>query len=205
MTAPGAGLRAAERHLARADPLLGALIRRVGPCGLSLDKEMFTGLARIIVSQQLSAAAANTIFGRLATEFGEPLPAPALAGAGQPRLRALGLSATKAKAITLVAAGVADGALNLAALAQGGEDEARAALTALYGVGPWSAEMFMIFHMGLPDVLATGDAGLCRAAKRLHGLAAPPSAAQFTALAEPWRPWRSVASWYLWHLVDEPV
>lgn len=199
-----AALRAAERHLSRADPLLGAVIARVGPCTLAPGGDMFSGLARTIVSQQLSNAAAATIYGRLAGKFGEPLAAPALAGAAPPHLRALGLSTAKAKAIIGLAGQVASGALNLPALAAGSEEQATAALTALKGIGPWSAEMFLIFHMGLPDILSTADAGLCRAAQRLHSLPAPPAAAAFTALAEPWRPWRSVASWYLWRLVDEP-
>lgn len=189
-----AALRAAERHLSRADPLLGAVIARVGPCTLAPGGDVFSGLARTIVSQQLSNAAAATIYGRLAGKF----------GAAPPRLRALGLSTAKAKAIIGLAGQVASGALNLRALAAGSEEQATAALTALKGIGPWSAEMFLIFHMGLPDILSTADAGLCRAAQRLHSLPAPPAAAAFTALAEPWRPWRSVASWYLWRLVDEP-
>jgi DNA-3-methyladenine glycosylase II len=197
-------MKKALLHLQSADPTLGAIIRQVGPYRITYHAPDFTTLARSIVSQQLSGKAAATIFSRVlsaaSARNGRLSPTRVLA-LGAEGLRPLGLSQQKATYV-----------LNLAArripysrLAQLPDDEVIATLTAVKGVGVWTAHMFLIFALERPDVLPTGDLAIRNAIQRAYQLPAPPTPAEIEAHAAPWRPFASVASWYLWRSLDGPA
>jgi DNA-3-methyladenine glycosylase II len=195
----------ARRHLAKADPVMAALVRRIGPCRLArhVERDLFHVILGTIVSQQLSAKASATIYGRVvALAGGDPPDPKAMLAVPHARLRGAGLSTRKAEYVHDLAAQVASGALSLAHVQHLPDEEAITALTAVRGIGRWSAEMVLIFRLLRPDVLPLDDVGLLNAAKRVYGLRARPTPARFTKLAEPWRPWRSVACWYLWASLD---
>ncbi len=157
-----------------------------------------------IIHQQLSVKAGQTIANRvraLASGAGYPTPAQVLA-LDPGTLRACGLSRAKTDYVRDLAARVDDGRLDLRSVRRLPDDEVIAALTTVRGIGEWSAQMHLIFHLGRLDVLATGDLGLRAAAGRLYGLGDHATPAQLAALAEPWRPYRSIASWYLWEWLD---
>ncbi|HGY09542.1 MAG TPA: DNA-3-methyladenine glycosylase 2 family protein [Oceanithermus profundus] len=180
-------------HLAR-DPVMAALIERHGPYRWGLHP-VFPALVRAVVGQQLSNAVARTMFRRVqqATEL-EPERLLAL---GEEGLRALGLARAKGRALEGLARAQLEG--YFAGLEALPDDEAAARLTALGGVGPWTAQMVLIFSLGRMDVWPTGDLGMVRQAERLYGLA---TRAQVEALGERFRPWRSAAAHYLWAETD---
>lgn len=196
----------ARRHLMRADPVLGRLIRTLGPCGLETTRraDRFGMTVLSIVSQQLSVKAASTIHGRMMEALGvkRATPAAILAMEAQ-RLRDCGLSWAKVASVRDLAAKVSDRSLSLESLDALDDDAVIEALTAVRGIGRWSAEMFLIFRLGRPDILPVGDVGVQRAMRALYGLRKHPSPARMTALARPWRPYRSVACWYLWRSLDD--
>jgi DNA-3-methyladenine glycosylase II len=195
----------ARRYLARRDPVLAAVIRRVGPCGLGQDdhRDLFQVLLGTIVSQQLSAKAAATIHGRVvALAGGGRMTAAALLAVEPTALRAAGLSTRKVEYVRDLATRVAAGTLSRRHIAHLPDEDAIAALTEVRGIGRWSAEMVLMFHLLRPDVLPLDDVSLLNAAKRVYGLRTRPTPARFTRLAEPWRPWRSVGCWYLWAAAD---
>ena len=196
--------REGVEHLRRADPVLAALIDRVGPFGLAAKRhrDHFGSLSRAIVYQQLSGKAAETIHGRYLALFpGTPTPRAVL-DATPARLRAAGLSGAKAAALLDLASATLDGRLPLPVSARLSDEEIVERLVNVRGIGPWTAQMFLMFHLGRPDVLPVGDLGLRTGAKRLYRLRGDPSPARLLRLAEPWRPWRSVATWYLWRSLD---
>ena len=193
-------------HLAKADPKLRALIRRHGPYLARADRPRppWEALVTAIVHQQLSVKAGQTIAGRvraLTPGAGYPTPAQML-GIDAATLRACGLSNAKAGYVHDLAARVHDGRLDLRGLRRLDDAAVVEALTTVRGIGEWSAQMYLIFHLGRLDVLATGDLGLRSAAGTLYGLGEHATPAQLTAIAEPWRPYRSIASWYLWEALD---
>jgi DNA-3-methyladenine glycosylase II len=197
----------AVAHLRRADPVMQEIIERVGPCklGSATDRggparDHYGALVRAIVGQQLSVSAARSIFARLTERFGGRTPTPRELLSDDPEeLRAAaGLSRAKVVFLGDLAERIETGSLVLEDLDSMPDEEVSAELIAVKGIGQWTADMFLIFHLGRPDVLAVGDLGLRRAAMLAYGLRKPPSERRFTALARPWRPWRSVASWYLW-------
>ena len=194
----------ARRHLIRSDPKLGALVKSFGPCGLATTGRIdrFAMTVRSIVSQQLSAKAADTIHGRLLDALKTEATPQAILALEQEQLRACGLSWAKVASIRDLATKITDGSLALDSLDALTDDEVVAALTSVRGIGQWSAEMFLIFRLGRPDILPVGDVGVQRAMRRLYGLRKHPSPARMTALARPWRPYRSVACWYLWRSLD---
>jgi DNA-3-methyladenine glycosylase II len=196
---------AARRELARRDPVLRPVIERVGRCALRPRGDPYRFLVRAILRQQIAGAAARAIEARLLAGFDGRLPPPAvLAAARSERLRRAGLSRQKAVAIRAVARAFRDGAVprRLAAL---DDDAVIAAVTGIHGVGLWTAHMLLMFSLGRPDVLPLGDFGVRKAAQLLYGLRELPRGAELGALAERWRPWRSVASWYLWRALDAPA
>lgn len=156
----------------------------------------FQGLVRIIVAQQLSTASAGAIWTRLAATI-EPMSAAALLAASEPRLRAAGLSGPKVKTLRAVSAAVVEG-LDLEALSHATDDEVHAALTAVKGIGPWTADIYIMFCLGRADAFAVGDLALQIAAQHAAGLETRPSPADLLDLAERWRPWRGVAARLLW-------
>jgi len=189
----------ARRHLARRDPVLKRLMAAVGPCTLRPDPDRFGVLVRSVVSQMISTRAALTIGTRLTALLAPHggLTPPAVLAVPEEALRGAGLSGSKVRSIRAIAAAVADGSLPLAGL-DGDDAAATAALTRLHGVGVWTAEMFLIFGLGRPDVLPVGDFGLRAGVKEQYGLDALPGPALLRERAEPWRPYRTVATWYMW-------
>jgi len=186
-------LRRAQTHLRRACPVMAALIKHHGACPLAEGRpDAFETLATSIIGQQISLHAAEAIGRRVLALIGAFTPQQVLA-ASPDELRAAGLSAAKVRYLTELAQRVADGRLNLAALPQRSDAEVIAALVELPGIGQWTAEMFLMFGLKRPDVLSLGDAGLQRAARMLFG-----ENVDLQQAGDPWRPWRSVASWYLW-------
>lgn len=196
------GYRRARRHLMRADPVLAAVVRHVGPCGLA-DRQRtdhLTALLGAIVSQQLSTKAAATIFGRVLALFPDhTIPgAGAIAAVDDATLRGAGLSGQKVAYVRDLCARIGDGRLRLNELDGLDDETVIERLTAVKGFGRWTAEMFLMFRLHRPDVLPVGDLGIVNAVQRLYRLRKRPDAKRLLTIGEAWRPYRSVASWYLW-------
>jgi DNA-3-methyladenine glycosylase II len=196
---PASPYRAAVRHLAASHPALARVVKAIGPCTIRPDPDLFAVLVRTVISQQISTKAARSIGQRLLAALGRRglTPAAVLALADE-ALRAAGLSAAKRRSIRALAAAAADGTLDLAALPRMDDAAVRAALLPIHGIGPWSVDMILIFGLGRLDVLPVGDLGLRMGVKELYGLAAPPGPRELEELAEAWRPYRTIATWYFW-------
>jgi 3-methyladenine DNA glycosylase/8-oxoguanine DNA glycosylase len=203
----------AVRHLGAADARLAALIARVGPCRLGAQTSgpfhitgHFEGLVEAIVSQQLSPKAAETIYGRVRAlalgDDGRLVPARLLALPDE-RLREAGLSGAKTRSIRDLSEHVARGVIALDRLDALADDEVIATLTQVKGIGRWTAEMFLMFRLARPDVLPVGDLGIQKGFVRLFNLRKMPTAERMEKLARPFRPYRSIACWYLWRLLEE--
>lgn len=172
------------------------------------ETEHYGALVRTIVGQQLSTKAARAIYGRLLDHFGGQPPTPEQVLAADPDvMRAdAGLSRAKVGFLRSLAEHVLDGSLELDRLDVLGDEEVTAELIAVKGLGAWSADMFLMFHLGRPDVLAVGDLGIRRAVMLRYGLPAMPAPAEVERLGEPWRPYRTLACLYLWRSLDaQPV
>lgn len=196
----------ARRHLMRADPVLGGVVKTLGPCGLETTRRVdrFAMTVRSIISQQLSLKASSTIHGRMIDALGvETVTPAAILAIEAQRLRDCGLSWAKVASVRDLATKVSDRSLSLASLDTLDDEQVIERLTTVRGIGRWSAEMFLIFRLGRPDILPVGDVGVQRAMRKLYGLRKHPSPARMTALARPWRPYRSVACWYLWRSLDD--
>ena len=217
MPRPSAGSRTtpvpeephALRHLSAADPVMAGLIERYGKPEEVLARrghrpgDAYGALLRSIVGQQLSSKAARTIYERLIGLFGARAPTPReLLETDPERLRGAGLSRAKVAFLRDLAEHVEDGELDLEHLAELPDDEVLAQLTQVKGLGPWTVDMFLIFHLGRADVLPVGDLGIRRAAQQAYALAELPDAGKLERIAEPWRPWRSLACLYLWRSLD---
>jgi DNA-3-methyladenine glycosylase II len=208
--APGSltpdGYARASRLLARRDPVLGEVIRRIGPCRLATGQGLdhLTALVFAITCQQLSTKAARTIFGRFTDLFPDGVIANAAAidALGDGALRGVGLSGQKVGYLRDLCARIRDGRLCLDELDRLADDEVVARLDAVRGFGRWTAEMFLMFRLHRPDVLPADDLGIVKAVQRLYGLRKPPDAKRVLRMGEAWRPYRSVASWYLWRTLD---
>jgi DNA-3-methyladenine glycosylase II len=190
----------ARRHLSRRDPVIRDLMRTHGKCGLADAQhgDPFGALMKAIVSQQLSTKAAHTIFTRLVALFdGVPTPR-ALAALTDAQLRGVGLSGQKLRYMRDLAGKVQDGSLPLHALDAMTDDDVIVALTQVKGIGRWTAEMFLMFRLHRPDVLPVDDLGIVKAVQKAYGLRKTPSADRLNKIGEAWRPYRSVACWYLW-------
>ena len=185
-------------HLRRVDPYCAAVIDRVGPCLLEPRSDRFGTLVRAIIGQQISSKAAAAIDGRLRSIGGEPYDPLMLIKLGEEALRGVGLSAVKARYVLNLAEAVAGGHAPLDALDDWEDDAIIARLTAIKGIGRWTADMFLIFALNRPDVLPVGDLGVRSALRDRHALAEIPTPSECVALAEHWRPYRSIAIWYLW-------
>jgi DNA-3-methyladenine glycosylase II len=192
-----ADLESATRALLNLDPRFAPILAIAGPPPLRRREGGFGGLASIVVAQQLSTASAAAIWGRL-TAMLDPLDPAAFLRVRAPRLKRAGLSAAKIRTLKSIASTLASGALDLAALADRPADEAHAALTALHGIGPWTADIYLLFCLGHPDAWPAGDLALQEAARLAFALEARPTAREMQPLAEVWRPWRGVAARILW-------
>lgn len=191
----------ARRLLMRRDPVLARLIKTHGPCGLAAAQraDHFTALVRAITGQQLSTKAAATIFARLVALMpGGQLTPDAMAAVTDEALRAAGMSRQKIAYFRDLTARVLSGELPLDSLDAMTDDEVIAALTRVKGIGRWSAEMFLMFRLHRPDVLPVDDLGIVNAVKTVYGLRKRPTADRIRKIGEAWKPYRSVASWYLW-------
>ena len=195
----------AVEHLRRLDPGWAARIDQIGPCLLTPRPDRFGTLIRAIIGQQISSKAAASIDGRLRALAGEPHLPGALLELGEPGLRGVGLSGVKARYVLNLSRAVHDGTVPLDEMDTWDDDAIVARLTSVKGVGVWTAEMFLIFALNRPDVLPVGDLGVRVALRNRYGLAELPKPHECRALAEPWRPYRSVAIWYLWKEFDTPV
>jgi DNA-3-methyladenine glycosylase II len=192
-----ADLDAALAALNKVDPRFVALLAKAGRPPLRRRADGFAGLAAIIVAQQLSTASANAIWGRLAAAF-DPLDPAAILRARPARLRRLGLSAAKVRTLKAIARAVVGEELALAGLEELSADQAHAALTAVHGIGPWTADIYLLTALGHADAWPAGDLALQEAARLAFALPARPTAKEMLQLAEPWRPWRAVAARILW-------
>jgi DNA-3-methyladenine glycosylase II len=190
------------------DPVMAALVRRIGPLDHAARRrgrpdDAYGSLVRTIVGQQLSTKAARTIYARLAALFGDRPPTPAeLLAAEDEVLREVGLSRQKIGYLRDLAARVRSGELELHALQELTDEEVSREITAVKGLGRWSADMFLIFHLRRPDVLPVGDLGIRRAVERAYGLPGLPDQDTLRSLAGPWRPHRTLACLYLWKTLD---
>lgn len=165
--------------------------------------DAYGALLRSIVGQQLSTKAARTIYDRLTALFGGDTPSPAqLLSAADEDLRAAGLSGRKTECLRDLARRVDSGELDLDSLQRLSDEDVARRLTAVRGLGQWTADMFLIFHLGRPDVLPVGDLGVRRAAEKAYDLPAMPQPDELLEMAEPWRPHRTLASLYLWESLD---
>jgi len=188
--------------------VLGPILEAHGPIDEQARKharpaDAYGALVRSITGQQLSTKAAATIYGRLAALFDDRAPTPQeLLEVDVEQLRAVGLSRAKAAYLRSLAEHVISGELAIDRLDQLSDDEVIERLTAVRGLGTWTAHMFLIFHLGRPDVLPTGDLGIRRGAQLAYGLEQLPKPAELEALAEPWRPHRTLACLYLWRSLD---
>jgi DNA-3-methyladenine glycosylase II len=206
-------IAAAVAHLRAADPVLATVIDQIGVDGLGDPRagrphDHYGALVRSIVGQQLSTRAARAIYGRLTERFGGRTPTPAEVLADDPdELRvAAGLSHAKVRYLRSLAEHVLDGSLDLESLDSLPDDEVLAQLTAVKGIGMWSAQLYLMFHLQRPDVVAVGDLGLRKAVMQRYGLPSLPDAAEMERIAEPWRPDRTLASRFLWRsLLATPV
>ena len=192
----------ARRVLMRRDPVLGTAIKKIGPC-LMADrqrKDHLTALVGSIVSQQLSTKAAATIFGRFVALFPAqtPLSAEGIMVVDDPTLRGVGLSGQKVRYLRDLCERILDGRLQLDAIESLDDEAVIERLTEVKGFGRWTAEMFLMFRLHRPDVLPVDDLGIVNAVQRLYRLRKRPDAKKLYKLGEAWRPYRSVASWYLW-------
>jgi len=196
----------ARRALMRRDPVLAAIIKRHGACGLGAVRDRFdhfSMLVRAIVFQQLSTKAATTIHNRLTGYMPDSKPTPeALAAVKDDQLRAAGISRQKAGYLRDLSEKVRSGALPLDSVDAMSDEEVIVALTQVKGIGRWTAEMFLIFRLQRPDVFPVGDLGIVTAIQKAYRMRKKPTPDRMRKLGEAWRPYRSVAMWYLWRSLD---
>ncbi|MBI1398316.1 MAG: DNA-3-methyladenine glycosylase 2 family protein [Betaproteobacteria bacterium] len=180
---------------------MATLIRQTGRHRLVPRPDPFVSLARAIVGQQLSTKAAGTIWARIGDLTGH-VDAVSVATADPARLRACGLSERKLRYVVTLARDFTDGTIDPARWAAMDDEAVVTDLIRIPGIGRWTAEMFLIFHLVRPDILPLGDVGIQRALRTHYGRGRDLSARRLTTVSAPWRPWRSVASWYLWRSLD---
>jgi len=196
-------MRTAIRHLKASDPVLGAIIDRVGPYRIEFREPVFDTLVRSIVFQQLSGKVARVIYDRLARALpGESVTPEGILSLRPERMRRLGLSRQKTAYIRDLARQTAKGKLEFAVLPGFPDEEVIARLTAVKGIGEWTAQMFLIIALRRHNVLPTGDLGIRSAIKKVYGLAELPKPREVEDLARGWHPYCTIASWYLWRSLD---
>ena len=202
------GARRAIAHLTRADPVLGEVIRQVGPFRLSPRAEgtHFDAVCRSIIYQQLSGKAAATIHGRVLALYGGRSPQPSeLAATAEEQLRAVGLSRQKLSYLKDLASRVATSELLIETLHDLDDDEVIGTLVRIKGVGRWTAQMFLMFRLGRLDVLPDIDLGIQKGMQKAYRLRKLPTPDRVNKIGAKWAPYRSIGSWYMWRLLDTTV
>jgi DNA-3-methyladenine glycosylase II len=203
MTSRQAQIDEAVKQLSKSDPVMRSVVRRCGPCTLPRRRDRFAMLVRSIISQQISVHAARAIRGRLETRLLPAKIAPeSLAKFSVDQLRSVGLSAQKASYILDLADKTLSGEVRFDRLRRLSDEAVIDELTKVKGIGRWTAQMLLIFSLGRLDILAVDDQGLRSAVRDLYGLDGFPTKQEFTELAQPWRPYASIASWYCWRHAD---
>ncbi len=194
----------AEKYLSKQDRKLAKLIQHVGPCTIDVSsRPKFEMLISAVISQQLSGAASTTIFNRLIESAGGKTNLEKrLSNLSIDDIRSCGVSTTKAKSILQIAELVISKQLDLESLSNTDDEDVYRILTAITGVGPWTVQMFLMFALRRTDIFSPGDAGLRRGLMRLYGMQDKPNEADIIAISDKWRPYRTVASWYLWRLSE---
>ena len=195
-------MRKAVNHLKKSDPVLRAIIERVGPCRMQFAPAEFTRLAEAIVYQQLNGKAAATIFDRFVALAGDPLTPEGILKLTDAQMRGVGLSKQKSSYLKDLAAKTAAGELNFARLPDLSDDEVIEHLTQVKGIGVWTAHMFLMFSLRRPDVLPTGDYGVQMAVKKHYRKRKLPKPKDMEKIARAWAPYRSIACWYMWRSLD---
>jgi len=195
-------MRKAVNHLKKSDPVLRAIIERVGPCRMEFGPAEFSSLAEAIVYQQLNGKAAVTIFRRFADLAGEPLTPEGILKLSDEQLRSVGLSKQKSAYLKDLAAKTAAGQLDFACLPELSDDDVIKHLTQVKGIGVWTAHMFLMFSLRRPDVLPTGDYGVQMAIKKHYRKRKLPKPKDMEKIAKAWSPYRSIACWYMWRSLD---
>ena len=195
-------MKEAIHHLRRSDPVLSGIIERVGEYGIRFRDPDFETLVKSIVSQQLSGRVASVIFGRLVSAVGGKVTPENVLKLRPSRMRTLGLSGQKTAYIRDLARHARDGTVIFEGLANLSDQEVIERLTQVKGIGVWTVHMFLIFALQRHDILPTGDLGIRNAIRKAYGLAELPTPAQMETMAERWRPYCSVASWYLWRSLE---
>jgi DNA-3-methyladenine glycosylase II len=195
-------MRKAVNHLKKSDPVLRAIIERVGPCRMQYAPAEFHRLAEAIVYQQLNGKAAATIFARFAALAGDPLTPEGILKLTDEQLRGVGLSKQKSSYLKDLAAKTAAGDLDFVRLPELSDDEVIKHLTQVKGIGVWTAHMFLMFSLRRPDVLPTGDYGVQMAVKKHYRKRKLPKPKDMEKIARAWAPYRSIACWYMWRSLD---
>jgi len=195
-------MKAAVAHLRRSDPVMAKIIARVGACELAVLQPNFETLARSITFQQLHGKAASTIFARVQKAVGRSFTATAFLKAEADALRGCGLSRQKLAALTDLAEHVVSRKLNFKKLPELENEAVLEALTQVRGVGVWTAQIFLMFALQRPNVLPVGDFGIRNAVRQAYGLKEMPKPAELLKISQPWHPYCTVASWYLWRSLE---
>jgi DNA-3-methyladenine glycosylase II len=195
-------MRKAVDHLKKSDPVLRAIIERVGPCRMEFGVPEFASVAEAIVYQQLNGKAAVTIFNRFVALAGDPLTPEGILKLSDAQLRAVGLSKQKSSYLKDLAKKTSDGLLNFARLPEMTDEEVIEHLTQVKGIGEWTAHMFLMFSLRRPNVLPTGDYGVQVAIKKHYKKRKLPKPKDMEKIARAWEPYRSVACWYMWRSLD---
>ncbi len=197
----------AEKHLSKSCPIMKGLVQSAGPCTLAPRRDYFVKLCQSIFSQQLSTKVAKVLFGRFCDQFPRRTPTPAkvvefLKSADEETVRKTGLSRQKRAYIADLAAHFASGAVPTRRFARMDDDAIVQSLIQVNGIGRWTVEMFLIFCLNRPDVWPVDDFGVKKNAQLAYGLKQLPGKKELTALGEKWRPYRTLAAWYLWRRGD---
>lgn len=200
---PADRVETAIEHLRDSDPVMLATIDAVGPFTLRLQTDRFRSLVRAILAQQISTAAAKSILGKVEAAAGDDgITLAAINQLPDDALRSAGVSPQKVGYIRSLCEHANDGSLDLRNLGRRNDDAVIESLVRVKGIGVWTAQMFLIFTLGRLDVLPVDDLGIRANIRRLYGLDELPNRRESEAIAEPWRPYASIASWYLWRSGD---